>query len=125
MYRPVYVYLKDIISVSHRLYFSIFFINDVPNGIKNYLVFLFADDLKLVKIINNQGDAINLQNDINSIQSWCLANRLSLNIDKCKCMRFYLTKNCINYNYSISNSNIKLLANFKDLVIILDTKLNF
>jgi len=45
------------------------FINDIPDVIKNFRIFLFADDLKLVKIINNQGDALDLQNDINNIQS--------------------------------------------------------
>ena len=63
--------------------------------------------------------------DINSIHSWCSANRLSLNIDKCKFMRFCFIKNVINYNYSISNSNIEQLANFKDLGVIFDSKLHF
>lgn len=52
------------------------FINDIPDVIKNFRIFLFADDLKLVKIINNQGDALDLQNDINNIQSWCSTNHL-------------------------------------------------
>jgi len=106
------------------LLFNIF-INDIPNVIKKSRVFLFADDLKLVKIINNQSDAVDLQNDINNVQSWCSTNRLLLNIDKCKFMRFSLSKNIVNYNYSISNSYIELLTNFKDLGITFDSKLNF
>jgi len=53
------------------LLFNIF-INDIPDVIKKSQVFLFADDLKLVKIkkINNIYDAIDLQSDINNIQTW-------------------------------------------------------
>jgi hypothetical protein len=40
-------------------------------------------------------------------------------------MHFYLIKNPINYNYSISASNIELVSQFKDLGIIFDSKLNF
>jgi len=40
-------------------------------------------------------------------------------------MRFSLSKNVIDYNYSISNSYIELLTNFKNLGIIFDSKLNF
>jgi len=52
----------------YTLLFNIF-TNDIPDVIKNSRVFLFADDLELVKIINNQGDALDLQNDIDKIQS--------------------------------------------------------
>jgi len=106
------------------LLFNIF-INDIPDVIKYSRVFLFADDLKLVKIINNQGDAHDLQNDIDKIQSWCSTNRLLLNIDKCKFMRFSLSKNVINYNYHISGTDIELLTNFKNLCVIFDSKLHF
>lgn len=89
------------------------------------MCFFFSDYLKLVKIINNQDDTVDLQVDINNIQSWCLANRLLLNTNKCKFMHLSLSKHVINYNYSISNSYIELLKIFKDLGVILDSKLNF
>lgn len=38
-------------------------------------------------------------------------------------MRFDSIENPINYNYSISNLNIELLANFRDLGVIFDSKL--
>lgn len=40
-------------------------------------------------------------------------------------MHFYLIKNPINFQYHISDSKIELVSDFKDLGIILDTKLNF
>lgn len=40
-------------------------------------------------------------------------------------MRFNLIKNPFIFNYSISNSNLELVSNFKDLGIIFDSELNF
>jgi hypothetical protein len=40
-------------------------------------------------------------------------------------MCFNLIKNPIIFNYSISNSNLKLVSNFKDHEIVYDSKLNF
>lgn len=49
-------------------------------------------------------------------------NGMYVNIEKCKCMYFHLTKKLNNYNYFISNSHIELLSNFKDLDIIFGLK---
>lgn len=86
---------------------------------------MFADDAKLIKIIKTEQDAINLQSDINNLPLWCNINHLFLNINKCKCMQFYLIKTPINFQYSISNSNIELVSQFKDLDIIFSSKLHF
>lgn len=109
MYYPVFH--KKIISL---LFFNTFINYYIPNVIKNSHIFVFANDLKLVKIINIKNDTIDLQTDFNNIQTWCLTNRLSLNIDKCIFMRFNLIKNTIDFNYSISNLNVELLTNFKN-----------
>jgi len=52
-------------------------------------------------------------------------NHLPLNINKCKFMHFYEIKTHINFQYTLFNSNIELVSQFKDLGIIFDTKLNF
>lgn len=86
---PSGVNQKDHLST---LLFNIF-TNDIPNVIKNSHVFLFADDLMFVKIFNNQGDAVDLQTDINSIQSWCSASGLSLNIGQLQINAFLFNEN--------------------------------
>jgi len=40
-------------------------------------------------------------------------------------MRYYLIKNPIKFQYYVSDSQIELVSNYKDLGIIFDTKLNF
>lgn len=62
-----------------------------PNVINSLHIFLFTVDLKLIKIISYYNDVINLQIDINNIQTRCSINRLPLNINTCKCMRFNFT----------------------------------
>jgi len=40
-------------------------------------------------------------------------------------MRYYLIKNPIKFKYYVSDSQIELFSDYKDLRIIFDTKLNF
>jgi len=40
-------------------------------------------------------------------------------------MRYYLIKNPIKFQYYVSDSQIELVSDYKDLGIIFDTKLNF
>lgn len=42
------------------------FINDMLNVIRSSHGFLFVEDLKLIKIINSQNDAIDIQTDLNN-----------------------------------------------------------
>jgi len=77
---------------SSTLLFNIF-TNDLLNVIVNSDIFLFADDAELIKIVKPQQDAINLQSNIDNLPIWCGTNHLSLNINKCKFMRFHQIKN--------------------------------
>lgn len=40
-------------------------------------------------------------------------------------MRYYLIKNPINFNYTISGTTLEWVYNFKDLGVIFDSKFNF
>lgn len=67
-------------------------------------------------------NAIIIQFDINNIQIWCNLNHLLLNVNKCKCMRCYLIKYPIDYQSIAFLTEFEL--EFKDLAIIVDTKLH-
>jgi ribonuclease P/MRP protein subunit RPP40 len=43
---------------------------------------------KLIGVIEKEEDAIEIQNDINSMQSWAKTWQMSFNYDKCKVMHF-------------------------------------
>ena len=62
------------------------------NGIADVLKFakvkMYADDLTVYAIINNNNDRIKLQNDLNQLCEWCLQWDLVINLNKCKVMHF-------------------------------------
>ena len=63
--------------------FSIY-INDLSYHLSSSTgVGLFADDTKLYKAVQIPSDALVLQDDIQSLQSWSEENRLRFNISKC------------------------------------------
>lgn len=64
------------------------YINDIVRVFKYASCLLFADDLKLYMQINNNEDYDRFQEDINSLWTWCLVNKLDLNISKCDVMSF-------------------------------------
>lgn len=78
-------------SILGPLLFLIF-INDLPAHIQCEIL-LFADDAKIFRKIHDQGDCIALQNDLNSLEVWCNANNIVLNVDKCASVMFSRKKN--------------------------------
>lgn len=51
--------------------FFLIFINDLPNIINHSNVLMFADDIKLYKVLRKNEDASLLQTDINRLIDWC------------------------------------------------------
>ena len=73
-------------SVLGPLLFLIY-INDMPS-LKSSITKLFADDKKIVKIIRNRLDVVNLQIYVDKLVTWTKDWQISFNIDKCKYMIF-------------------------------------
>jgi hypothetical protein len=73
-------------SVLGPLLFTIF-INNLPDKVKNECR-LYADDSKLIVIIEKDEDVIDIQKDIDNLQNWAKTWQMSFNYDKCKVMHF-------------------------------------
>ena len=73
-------------SVLGPLLFTIF-INDLPENIKNQCK-LYADDCKLIGVVEEEADLEQIQADIDSLQLWAKTWQMSFNYDKCKVMQF-------------------------------------
>ena len=101
------------------------FINDIVYSIKNCKIVLFADDLKMYKIIRNCDDPILMQLDINNIFKWSIDNRLPFNTQKCKIMTFSRNKQTIHFPYSMDNLVLEKVELKTDLGIKFDSKLSF
>jgi len=88
-------------------------------------VLLFADDLKLFKVVRCLDDCYALQADLKIIEQWCESNNLPLNIGKCLTMTFSNTQTSIDFEYRLNDSIISRCSTFRDLGILYDSKLTF
>lgn len=89
-------------SVLGPLLFLIY-INDITENIQSHIK-LFADDCVLYREINTSDDLAMLQTDINILSSWCNQWKMSLNLSKCKHIRFSRSKLHDSYSYLINGT---------------------
>ncbi|CAK1585452.1 unnamed protein product [Parnassius mnemosyne] len=99
----------------------IMFIDDIKHCIRNSEFELYADDLKICKIVNNNTDQIQLQEDIDRITEWCRQNKMSLNTNKCYHIKFSRKFNKYNSSYNINGVDLAKVDEVKDLGIAIDT----
>ncbi|KAH0817019.1 hypothetical protein GEV33_005772 [Tenebrio molitor] len=86
---------------------------------------LYADDLKIYNVIETDEDCLKLQRNIDLIQNWARTNNLLLNINKCNVVSYSRRDTIIRFNYSIENSALQRVNEFKDLGVVFDSKLTF
>ena len=104
------------------------YVNDLPNNIDFSSTFLFADDTKLMKSPGCFNDSFSLQEDIDSLQSWCSKWKLSFNINKCSYMHafnFCLVSSDSTPNYNIGNLILTLVPHHRDLGVTIESNLTF
>lgn len=72
------------------LYFYLFILytNDVSEIFLNCTFLLFENDLKIYRSATIVSDALLLQEELNSLSSWCSRNEISFNLTKVSCNPF-------------------------------------
>ena len=78
------------------------YINDLPDGVVNITVPLFADDCIIYRPIRNKNDTDLLQSDLDAFDSWENTWLMQFNADKCFTMRTGKGKKIINKIYNNS-----------------------
>lgn len=101
------------------------FINDIGSIITHSSYLLFADDLKLYRIIKNLADCVLLQIDVNSVANWAKNNCLSFSAPKCNVVSFTRAKQTIIFEYSINDNIFHRFSQIKDLGVTFDSKMTF
>jgi hypothetical protein len=101
------------------------FINDIVDYISHSTPYLYADDLKLLKIIKTKQDPLLLQKDLNSVSHWCDLNGMQLNVAKCFHVKFTRRHNNIDSAYYLNGAKIQEVDHINDLGVIIDKKLTF
>ena len=101
------------------------FINDLPSHISFSSCLIFADDVKIYKVIKSLVDFSQLQSDLNNFYNWCILNDLSLYVEKCSILSFSRSFSTLIFNYELSDNELQRVYNHKDLGVIFDCKLEF
>lgn len=102
----------------------ILFINDLSHRlISNHL--LYADDLKIYRIISSLVDCAVLQQDIDSLAEWCVSNGMEMNALKCKVITFSKSRTSMSYAYKVNGTNLDRVTSIKDLGVLFDSQLSF
>ena len=107
----------------------VIFINDLPECVSSR-IFLFADDTKLYRRIENDEDHDKLQKDLDSLQDWSDKWLLRFHPDKCKSMQVRsISKSPTERKYNMrKNENtihLNIVPQEKDLGVITDEHLMF
>lgn len=100
----------------------IIFIMDINKCFRYSKSLLFADDMKILKVISSSSDVRDLQEDLLRFEQYCIMNKLDLNVTKCFCMTFSRKNNQIESNYTLNNHNLTRVNSIKDLGVIHDSK---
>ena len=111
--------------------FFVLFINDMHSCIDQHTsIALYADDTKIWRKIVHNYDCSALQNDINSLNSWALKNKMKFHPDKCKVLS--ITDERIlhilpfdRFPYCIGKTCLDYVNCEKDLGVYVNNKLNW
>ena len=105
------------------LYFGTLFlmyINDIEENL-NSTVLKFADDTKVLKVIDDHHCHADLQNDIKGLKKWAKLWQMQFNVDKCKMMHFGF--NNTRHTHTMNNKEIQTVSEEKDLGVIIQVNL--
>lgn len=106
------------------LFFNVF-INDINSCFYHSEFYLYADDLKLFKKVDNASESTLLQEDLERLCSWCNVNGMTLNVSKCFFIRFSRRFTELSTSYAINGDALLRVDGIMDLGIFLDNKLRF
>ena len=99
------------ISIRTNIILNIY-INDLDDSITSS-VLKFADDTKLFRNVNTDGDKQYLQNDLDRLVKWSEKWQMLFNFGKCKCLHTGHGK--LNVNYKMGDTVMSTTLKEKDL----------
>ncbi len=110
-------------SVLEPLLFVVY-INDLPDVLKSE-PYLFADDTKVFRIIKNDSDTEDLQDDLHNLQKWSSTWLLRFHPQTCKHMRICKKTEESNYRYKLNSYILEKVPYETDIGVTLDENLTF
>lgn len=102
----------------------VLFVNDLCSELES-LKSMYADDMKIFRVVSSPVDCCALQADVDKVLIWCERNGMEVNIQKCNIITFSRIRAPILFEYSMQSCTLKRVSTIKDLGITLDNKLRF
>lgn len=102
------------------------YINDMPEVVRAIL-YLYADDAKIMKEVNNESDVQSLQEDVNGLQQLTVKSLMRYNVAKCTVLHIGFKNINGKYFLSINGEDFEIIPSDveKDLGVWMDNKLKF
>ena len=110
-------------SVLAPLLFLIY-INDITESITS-TIRLYADDVLLYRVINDEADTICLQNDLLILENWANTWQMKFNPSKCIHLARTRKKTHIKHYYRIHSQQIQQNKSTKYLGVVIDKYLTW
>lgn len=101
------------------------FIDDIKHSIRNSHFEMYADDLKLYRVVMTKHDESLLQEDIDRLCVWCEKNSMMMNVAKCYHVKFSRKKHKFDSSYKMNNQVLSKVSEVKDLGITIDSEMKF
>ena len=101
------------------------YINDLPDGVVNSTVRLFADDCIIYRPTRNKKDTDLLQSDLDAVGSWENTWLMQFNADKCFTMRTGKGKKITKRIYTLHDHPLQTTASAKYLGLTLTSDLKW
>ena len=96
--------------------FFVVFISDLPDvALPGNTIALFADDCKISRVIDDASDQFCFQRDQDNLHQWSIHDAMVFNVEKCKVMTLTKKRQPLVSNYSLDNSLLEEVKEFKDL----------
>ena len=96
------------------------YINDIDVGL-NSMIYKFADDTKLLKELTCPQDAVDLQEDLVTLETWSEKWQMTFNADKCKVL--HLGHRNTEAEYEIQGARLEAVQEERDLGVVVSNNL--
>ena len=106
--------------------FFVIFINDLPDVVcSDNTIALYADNSKMFRVIDCDGDLIYVQEDLDKLHHWSQHSQMDFNTKKCKITRIARKQVPFTSIVHINDIVLEEVKEFKDLGILTDCSLSW
>ena len=114
-------------SILGPLFFSVF-INDLVNSSNKFQFLMYADDTTIYFSLDKfpgENKEIAVNSELEKVNNWLKLNKLSINVNKTKCMFFTKRRHLTPLQFSMNNRSIDVVQHFNYLGIMLDENMSW